>query len=150
MRLPRPAAGTTPHISNLLECGLQYASRHRPFEELHKFPRPLCRTVLLEHAFAGTSCNAPQFAVVALKRREHVLFFISEQDLRAGFEEVLNPFPCVAQERSTAGSGLEQAARRTPTRFHHRAAGYVQRQAGRSEEGGVLGGRQMTDEINIA
>src|SRR5689334_21840567 len=131
IRLPRPAAGITPHMSSLLlVCELALARACGALKETNQLDGAPRRAVLVERSLAGALGDALQRAVVDLDRAEGVLFVVGEDDLLAGLKEIADALPHVAQNRRPAGGGFEQASRGTPAHLHHRLAGHVQRQAG--------------------
>src|SRR3954453_11254149 len=97
MRLPRPAAGTMPHISGSLDFRLTGSRAGRLLEQRHQFGGAFLRTVLIQGSLPGASGDLRQFPLVQLQRFKRVGCVACEQDLRAGGEEILQPRPAVAE-----------------------------------------------------
>src|SRR5436305_560340 len=139
IRLPRPAAGMTPHISRLLSNESAWPKARNAIEHSNQFNRPPARAMLVEYTLAGAARHRQQLAVFGLEGSDHVRCTFSRNDFAAGLEECIEPVPDIADNRSTTGCGLEQPARWTPAHLGHRAPGDIQRQPGRTEERRMLG-----------
>src|SRR4051794_18694359 len=67
MRLPRPAAGTMPHISHSLNFGLTGSGAGRLLEQRYQLGGTFLRTVLVQRSLARASGDLRQFRLVQLQ-----------------------------------------------------------------------------------
>src|SRR5947209_457219 len=115
IRLPRPAAGTMPHMSGLLGLLVVRATPCGSFQQGNEFAGPLVRCVLVHGPLARPLCDASKLGVGHRQGGECVGLVACDQDLGAGSEERLDSWPVVAQERNSASRGFKQSAGRAPT-----------------------------------
>src|SRR4051812_6097908 len=125
MRLPRPAAGTTPHISGLLSGKPACVAACRLLQQLNQLFRAPFRTVLIKRSLSRTTSHATQLSIPQLERGKRVTFIAGQQDLLTGFEESVDAVPDIAQKRRTAGGGLKQTARGAPAHVCHRPTRHI-------------------------
>src|SRR3954449_1117759 len=128
MRLPRPAAGTTPHMSGSFRYRLPSAVAGRMFQQGDQFRRPFAGAVLIQSALASTCRHRRKLASTDLKSGERALCVVRQHNFLAGFEEMVDAGPAIAKQRYTAGCRLEQSPGWAPTHLGHRATGDVERQ----------------------
>src|SRR5215212_1964972 len=150
MRLPRPAAGTMPHMSGLHRfpgrerlCGT--GGRDRRFE----IARPPRRRMLRENPLAGIGGDALQLGVAEVEGGDGILARAPDQNVTPRREKGVEPFPPVRQDGRAAGRRLEQAPGRAPAHFGHGLPGDVEGQPRGREERRVLGRRQVPHEEDV-
>src|SRR3954466_10806852 len=97
MRLPRPAAGTMPHISRSLNFRLTGSGVCRLLEQRCQFGGALLRTVLIQRSLARACGHVREFPRIQLQCFNRVRCVVCEQDLLAGREEILKACPAVAE-----------------------------------------------------
>src|ERR671932_695513 len=104
MRLPRPAAGTMPHMSDLQgrDAGPD-VRRARGVERRFERGGAAIRRVLRQGALARGPGDAAELGVVEVERRDGVLGAPRHQDLAAGREELVEAVPMVRQDGRAAG-----------------------------------------------
>src|SRR4051794_35076452 len=149
IRLPRPAAGMMPHISSFRGDETIAFRPRRSLEQVEQLGGTLRRAVLVQGSLAGAARHRKQFTVIAPKPLDYLVSVSGSNYLIVGTKKTIQTFPSVADDRSAAGCRLEQSTGRTPSHLRHGASGYVEGQPRRAEEGGVLGRRQMANEIDI-
>src|SRR3954470_3844428 len=98
MRLPRPAAGTTPHMSGSFRYRLSSAAAGRMFQQGDQFRRPFAGAVLIQSALARTRRHRRKLASTDLKGGERILCVVRQHDFLGGFEEVLDTGPAIAKQ----------------------------------------------------
>src|SRR5206468_3921562 len=108
MRLPRPAAGTMPHISSSFGYGLAGRMACCVLQQCDQFGCSLVRTVLIQGSLAGALRHDRQLVAVKLKGGKRILCAMCQYDLLAGFEEALDSSPAIAEQRNAARRRLEQ------------------------------------------
>src|SRR5919199_4152182 len=140
MRLPRPAAGTMPHMSDLQgrDAGPD-VGRTRPFQSRFEGAGAAVRRVLGKRALARGPGDAAKLRIAEIERRDGVFGVPRHQDFMSRREELVEAVPMVGQDRRAAGSRLEQPARGAPAHLGHGPARDVERQARGAEEGRVGG-----------
>src|SRR3954451_5124897 len=69
MRLPRPAAGMTPHMLRLHIGGV----RVHALDQGRELARALPRRMLVQNAFARAPRDSPELRIVAVERRQSVV-----------------------------------------------------------------------------
>src|SRR5437868_4866779 len=109
IRLPRPAAGTMPHISRPRRSQKAALCLRRPFEQLNQFVGTATGAVLFEGALTCAARHFLQLLVVQLKRSHHVGRSAGQNDLLIGLEKCIQSLPDVADDRRAASGGFEQA-----------------------------------------
>src|SRR4051794_24000872 len=97
MRLPRPAAGTMPHISGSFGYGLAGHPDCRMLQQRDQFGCSLLRAVLIQGSLAGAPGHRRQLVAAELKGGKRILCLTCEHDLLAGFEEALDAGPAIAE-----------------------------------------------------
>src|SRR5918995_5231905 len=97
MRLPRPAAGTIPHMSGL-HHGAAPGRRVRRTQERFELLGATVRGVLLERARPARLGDPAQLGVREVEGRDGVRRGVGEQDLPSGLEEGVEPLPGVGQD----------------------------------------------------
>src|SRR3954451_2602623 len=103
MRLPRPAAGTMPHISGSFSYGLAGITVCRVLQQRDQFGSSLVGAVLIQGSLAGAPRHPRQLVAAELKGGKRILCVMRKHDLLAGFEEALDPAPAIAEQRHAAG-----------------------------------------------
>src|SRR3954469_5839415 len=83
MRLPCPAAGMIPHM----------------VDDLLQFLRAYGCGVTRENALPRAARDGRALASAHSQRRRHIVGRVRDDDLAAGFEEMIQPFPPVADDR---------------------------------------------------
>jgi phosphomannomutase len=101
--------------------------------------------VFTQHTLARGAGDAREGGIGQIDGVQRVLRGLRQDNFAARLEEMLDALPGVAQQRCTAGSGLEQAAGRAESCRGHVCASDVERQAGGAEKSRVVGGRDMGD-----
>src|SRR4051812_46667702 len=131
IRVPRPAAGTMPHMVCYSLVSLCHSRRRRTrvLEQLLELARAMGRRVLREHALVRRARDPVHFGVGQLERVDDVLRRARHDDLLARPEELLQPGPRVADHGRAAGRRLEEPPRRAVAVHRHRAARHVERPA---------------------
>src|SRR4051794_39359064 len=86
IRLPRPAAGMTPHISSL-RCSNKAALQRRFFQELNQFGGASAGAVFFQRPLARPSRHRHQLAVVQFKRANDIGGVLSKGDFLIRPEE---------------------------------------------------------------
>src|ERR687897_539588 len=94
MRLPRPAAGTIPHMSGL-HHGAGPGWRIRRSQKCLELLGTAVRGVLFERARAACLGDPAQLGVREVEGRDGVRRGAGEQDLPSGLEEGVKPLPGV-------------------------------------------------------
>src|SRR5215218_7686549 len=91
MRLPRPAAGTIPHMASCLQDGFVARTGFgaRPGQERFEFLGPPVRGMLGERAGATGLGHPAQLSVGEVEGRDRVLRRLRNEDLPPRFEERL-------------------------------------------------------------
>src|SRR5436309_4933501 len=92
MRVPRPAAGTIPHISGLRHC----TRLHRALDEALELARAPVRCVLLEDALARRAADPGNLAVVDVQGGKRVVGALGEENFLARGEELFQARPRIA------------------------------------------------------
>jgi hypothetical protein len=100
----------------------------RMFQQGDQFRRPFAGAVPIQSALASTRRHRRKLASTELKGGERVLCVVRQENFLAGFEEVLDTGPAIAEQWRTAGRRLEQSAGWAPSHLGHRAARDVERQ----------------------
>src|SRR3954452_19669157 len=149
MRLPRPAAGTMPHISHSLNSRLTGSGVGRLLEQRDQLGGAFLRTVLIQRSLARASGDLRQFRLLQLQCFKRVRGVACEQDLLARREEILKSRPAVAEQRRAACRRFEQSSGRTPSHLGHGAPRNVQGQPRGSEKCRMLGWRQVAHKIDV-
>src|SRR5687768_9312643 len=148
MRLPRPAAGTMPHISrphHRARGGLGGKGR---FEASQKIAGPLVGRMLRQNTLAGICRDLLKLCIGQGQRGEAVECFAHHKDFLARPEEGLQAFPRIGEDSGAARGGLKKAAGGAPAHLCHRLARDIEGEAGGGEERRVLAGRQVADEVD--
>src|SRR2546423_9001142 len=99
MRVPRPAAGTMPHISRLRHC----ERLHCTVEQTLEFARAPVRCMLVKDALARRAADLRDLAIIHIHYSERVIGARREQDLGPRREKLLQSRPWITQDRSAAG-----------------------------------------------
>src|SRR5947209_3649969 len=150
IRLPLPAAGTTPHISGILRmretrrrCGAGRADVALEFAETDR------AGMLGKDAVACGAADALLRRLIEIERCQCVLSVADDQHFRIRHEKMIEPVPPVGGNRRPAGSRLKQPPGRAPSVRGHVGAGDVQGERGRGKESGMLRRRQMPHEVDV-
>src|SRR6476661_5396067 len=118
MRLPRPAAGMTPHMSRLHKGRV----RGHALDQGCELACALARCVLVQHTLTRTPRDARELRIIPVERSQSVASVARHDDLVAEREEIRQARPVVADDRRAAGCGLEEATGWTPAHARHRGA----------------------------
>src|SRR6185437_5617835 len=81
IRLPRPAAGTIPHMSGLLDDAIRSAASGALLQKHNQLLRPFLRTVFGERALARAPGHALEIVIVQRQGSERILRAIGKKDL---------------------------------------------------------------------
>src|SRR5918992_1554256 len=94
MRLPRPAAGTMPHMSGLHGFpGREHSSGVHGFDCGLEIKGATGRRMLLKNALAGTMGNVFQLGIAEIERRHCIFARSPDQDIASRLEKGIEPFP---------------------------------------------------------
>src|SRR5918993_2681460 len=96
MRLPRPAAGTMPHMSHShgFRPRLPVRGPYR-LDRCFEIARAAGRGVLGKDALARVRGDAVQLGVAEVERRHRILARSTDEDVTAWLEEGVEPFPAI-------------------------------------------------------
>src|SRR4051794_24164610 len=108
MRLPIPAAGMIPSMIT-----------SDAFDERDELTRAVLRRVLSENAVARATRDRRQRIATEVERGERVGGLARDQDLVARREELVEPWPVVAEHGGAARRRLEKTPRRAIAETRH-------------------------------
>src|SRR3954470_15595439 len=101
MRLPRPAAGTMPHM---ISGPFQHADRRgRALQRCYELASAVLGGMFAERSSARRISDAAKLGVGQLERGKHVVGASRHQDILAGRKERIETFPVICDDSCAAG-----------------------------------------------
>src|SRR3954463_15796426 len=130
-----------------------FRSRRRPLDAIRDNALEIAcafgRCMAVERSFAGALTNRTALVRIEIEGIQRVVGARRDQDLLTRLEELVEPFPPVADDRGATRGRFEQSAGWAIAHFRHRSARHIERQRRRAIERWMLRWREMPHVMDV-